>query len=401
MAVFNVLRWHHPMVGVDWHIPVLPIGPLPFPSPYFVVQIMGNWVVQLSTLYTPSVYADATQSAMCKGTDIGSLIPHVGTPSIIIFIEILFSSSKSHFGPSAVVVSDQYGAAKNPAAAVGVVVNPNLNCGFPVPTPLDVVIATNTTQVAMTWGDIIGGLYSMVVDAVFQTIINLISFKVLGPAMEGLGRRLAPRLGIRALSRAASRQAGRAAWKAAGKQGPLSAFANPLRNGPIMRFAERFGMGGDKAIGFFLGSPLGLSADAPALGLPTVYGAFMEGIQWLGVPSEQDVQQWVDQPASTNTPATPTPTGTSTSTSTPTNTPTSTPTNTPTSTPTPTGTSTSTPTTTPTPTSTPTSTPTTTPTTTSTPTTTPTTQNTCEPDDPVSGYFDDPSVEHIGDPAPQ
>lgn len=37
MAMFNVLRWFHPMVGCDWHIPVLPIGPLPFPSPYFVV----------------------------------------------------------------------------------------------------------------------------------------------------------------------------------------------------------------------------------------------------------------------------------------------------------------------------------------------------------------------------
>jgi hypothetical protein len=369
MAMFNVLRWFHPMVGCDWHIPVVPpTGPLPFPSPYLVFQIMGN-PVSLTKLYTTSVFADSTQSAMCKGSDIGMLIPHIGTFSITIAIEILFSGSKCHFGPSAIVVADQYGAAQNPAAAVGVVVNPNLNCGFPIPTPLDVVAAFNTTQVGMTLGDIMGGLYSMLVDFAFQTIINLLAYKYLGKAVGAVGRRVAPRVGAGALGRAASRRAARAAWKAGGKAGPLSAVANPLRAAATQRnasFLRQFGLWGENLVSFVTGSPLGTASDAPGLGgHPSGYGTARKGLEALGLPTEQSVQQGVDAPSSQPSSSTPSPTGTPSPTPAPAPTPTPTPT--PTATPSPAGAS---------------------------------EPNACMPDDPVSNYLDDPSVEHIGDPPP-
>jgi hypothetical protein len=361
MAMFNVLRWFHPMVGCDWHIPVVPpTGPLPFPSPYLVFQIMGN-PASLTKLYTTSVFADSTQSAMCKGSDIGMLIPHIGTFSITIAIEILFSGSKCHFGPSAIVVPDQYGAEQNPAAAVGVVVNPNLNCGFPVPTPLDVVAAFNTTQVGMTFGDIMGGLYSMVVDFAFQTLINLLAYKYLGKAVGAVGRRVAPRVGAGALGRAGSRQAARAAWKAAGKRGPLSAFANPMRAAATQRnatFLRQFGLWGENLVSFVVGSPLGTASDAPGLGgHPSGYGTGRKVLESLGMPSEKGVQEHFDTPRPQPSPSTPAPA--------------------------------------PTPTPAPAPTPAPTPAPAPTPTPTPT------PDDPVSGYLNDPSVEHIGDPPPR
>ena len=183
MARFNVLRRCHWMIGCDWHIPhPPPIGmPLWPPSPYFVFNVMSNMLgIELTVLYTPNVLADAGQSNMCRGTDIGMLTPHIGIPSLTIFIEMLFSGSKSHFGPMSVAVPNQHGGEGNPAAALGVFVNPNLNCGFPIPTPLGFVIATNTTNVGMTFGDIMAGLYSMVVDFVFQTAINMFSYFCVG-----------------------------------------------------------------------------------------------------------------------------------------------------------------------------------------------------------------------------
>ena len=166
--LFAALRKCHPMIGCDWHIPTVPPGVvLPAPTPYGVVNIMGNLLgIELTTLYTPTVYGGGMQAKMCKGSDIGSMIPHIGTLSLTIIIEILFSGSKCHFGPSNIFVKDQHGADQNPAAAVLVYANVNLNCGFPVPTPLDVVIAPNTAVLPMTWGDILGGLFSMIAGAI-------------------------------------------------------------------------------------------------------------------------------------------------------------------------------------------------------------------------------------------
>src|SRR5690606_20010706 len=218
--------------------------------------------------HTTTVFADSIQNAMCKGSDIGTMIPHIGTFSLTIAIEILFSGSKCHFGPSAITVVDQYGTEQNPAAAVAVVANVNLNCGFPVPTPLDVVAAFNTTAVGMTVGDILGGVYSMVTDAAFQTIINLLSFKFLGNFMKGLGHRVDPRVGAGVLNRTAARRLARAAWKAGGKRQSLGALTRATREAAQRRnarFVRDFQLWGENIVSFLFGSPLGTAVDAPPL----------------------------------------------------------------------------------------------------------------------------------------
>lgn len=363
--MFNVLRWFHPMVGVDWHIPVLPPGPLPSPTPYFVFQIMGN-PISLTKLHTTTVFADSTQQAMVKGTDIGLMIPHIGTFSIIIAIEMVMAGSKSHFGPSAITVKDQTGADGNPAAACGVVVNMNLNCGFPFPTPLGVVIAFNTNAVGMTWGDILGGLFSMAMDWCFQTLINIICFKYLGFVGQGfrkMGERVAEMLGMRTLSRAAARTASRSAWKAARRQGldkSLSAFQREAQDAAarqLRRFVSGFVLGGENVVNFLIGSPLGTAVDMPGSPVPSVYKGVQLGAEGLGLPTESQVQQSVDG-APSNSPTPPTP---SSETS-------------------PQPTSSSQPA--PTPSSEPESS---------------SEPNACYPSDAVGNYLDDPAVEDIGE----
>ncbi len=354
---FKVLRWFHPMAGCDWHIPFPPpVGaPLPAPTPYGVVQIMGN-PVSLTKLYTTDTFADSTQPAMCKGSDIGMLIPHIGTFSVVMAIEMLFSGSKCYFGPSAVQVTDNTGAPNNPAVAILVHVNLNLNCGTPFPTPTGAVIAFNTTELGMTWGDFFSGLLSMAFDWVFQTIINLLCLKYagrfIGEPLRRLGGRLAARLGLGTLSRTASRQSARALWKAAGKPGPLSVFAREVAEAAARRnrlFVEGFGLVSENIVNFLLGSPIGTAVDAPGLGLPvpSAWGGLQKGMgaAW----------SWATGPSGAG----------STPTSTPSSTPTSTPSSTPMSTPS------------------------------STPMSTPNSpeQNVCQPSDAANDYMNDPSVE--------
>jgi hypothetical protein len=362
--MFNILRWFHPMVGVDWHVPVLPVGPLPTPGPYVVFQIMGN-PVSLTKLYTTTVFADSTQQAMVKGTDIGLLTPHIGPFSVIIAIEILLAGSKSHFGPSAISVVDQTGAAGNPAAACLVVANLNLNCGFPFPTPLGVVLTFNTSAVGMTLGDILGGLFSMVMDWCFQTLLNIICFKYLGFIGRGLrrmGERLAARLGIRTLSRGLARGgASRAAWRAARNQGSsksLSAFQREAQAAAARRlegFVSNFVLGGENVVNFFIGSPLGTAVDMPGSPIPSAYKGVRAGAEYVGLPTEAGVQERVDGPS-------PSPEPTAPSAPAPAPVPAPTPAPAPTPTPTP----------------------------------APSEPNACYPEDAVSNYLNDPSVEDVG-----
>ncbi|EDM77496.1 hypothetical protein PPSIR1_24969 [Plesiocystis pacifica SIR-1] len=319
MAMFNVLRWYHPMIGCDWHIPVLPPGPLPAPSPYFVFHIMGN-PLSLTKLYTTSVFADSTQQAMVKGSDIGMLIPHIGTFSVTIFVEMLFSGSKCHFGPAAIQVTDQNGGSGNPAAAIAVVANINLNCGFPVPTPLDAVLAFNTTAVGMTWADFLAGLYSMVLDFALQAALNWIGYKYMGWIGKGFQRlfnRIGPRLGIKSMSKAAAKATPglRRAWRAANRSGAFKGTVNDYarmvaakagRNlNPVTRFVERhFALTGENVVNFFIGSPLGTAADAPAIGGPTAYSKSREQIDRV-IPSEGAVHDFFDTPPPSSTPVDP------------------------------------------------------------------------------------------------
>lgn len=236
----TILRRWHLMIGVDFHMPHPPPTGIPWPpSPYFVASAMSNsFGPETFVLYSPTVYADSGQSNMLRGSDIGPMIPHAGIPSLTIFIEMMLSSSKCHFGPSSVIVSDQHGGTGNPAAALAFNININLNCGFPIPTP-GLVLAPNTTVVTLTLGDVVAGMYLMVLDFGLQSLVNMFSHFCLGPLFGWLGARLGAYLGIRPLSRAALRLKARANWKADGKVGPLSSYMTPaLRNSPVTKFKK-------------------------------------------------------------------------------------------------------------------------------------------------------------------
>ena len=56
--------------------------------------------------------------------------------------------------------------------------NPNLNCGYPLPTPTGGVIALTTHEVQMTWGDIVSGALQMGFDFLIMWAMNKMFGKV-------------------------------------------------------------------------------------------------------------------------------------------------------------------------------------------------------------------------------
>jgi hypothetical protein len=175
-----VLKHWHPMAGVDFHIPWPPGSPSPAPSP--VPYKTGMLLIGPTTLtckLLETVVSDSWGITVGVGTDIGPLIPHIGPPSVTLPIEMLFSSSKSHFTTSL------YQGKNQPiACALLVIVNPNLNCGNPLPTPTGFVIAMTTHVVGMTWGDVFGGLGAMFGDFCVQAVLNKLG-NMAGGALGG------------------------------------------------------------------------------------------------------------------------------------------------------------------------------------------------------------------------
>jgi hypothetical protein len=76
-------------------------------------------------------------------------------------------------------------------AALLIVYNLNLNCGSGWPTPTGVVLAPNTVVTHMTLGDILGGLFSMAVDAVLSKLLSFGIGKATGGMTQGFGSELA------------------------------------------------------------------------------------------------------------------------------------------------------------------------------------------------------------------
>jgi len=202
-------------------------------------------------------FTDGMAPAMVRGTDIGPMIPHVGPPSITIAIEMLTSGSKSYFGSSQYQVNDQHKAPGNLACAALGFTNPNLNCGMPAPTPFGMVIAPTTHIVSMTIGDVIAGLVMMGFDYMLQRVMYVIGSKA-GEFLKKNATVIGERLGITALGRTAARQAARAL----GVRSNIGPAANLLRAQSAQRLAklaERLTIYGFTPVGFFLGSPLGVS----------------------------------------------------------------------------------------------------------------------------------------------
>ena len=203
-----------------------------------------------------------------------------------LMIEILTSGSKSHFGPSYYHVTDQTGAAGNPAVALLMSVNPNLNCGIPLPTPFGMVAALTTQALGMTWGDIVGGLYSMAMDFALQAILQKVG-SLAGGALGKAAGAIARDLGIGALLAV----------------GPLERLLGAEAGAVLERFAQASETIVSTAIGQFIGTPLGTTS--ANFGLPGIYDEgnpvlsnYASGDQfgqafdnYLNSPSVEDVNQ--------------------------------------------------------------------------------------------------------------
>ncbi len=108
---------------------------------------------------------------MQKGTDMGPGIIHVCItipPNLLYPVIMIGSASKCYFGSSSTKAND--GCV---AVAVLKVINLNLNCGSPIPTPNGMVFTWNTVTAGMTWADFFSGLLTMLIEGAIQTALNL------------------------------------------------------------------------------------------------------------------------------------------------------------------------------------------------------------------------------------
>lgn len=250
-----VLKHWHPMVGIDYHIPWPPgsPAPAPAPAPYQTAQLL---IGLFPTIFSKPIFSHMTDGfaiTMEQGTDIGSLIPHLGVPSITLPVEMAFSYSKSYFGSARYLAEN-----KIMACALLVSVNPNLNCGTPLPTPTGFVMAVTTHTVEMSLADVLTGLFRMAVDAALQWVLSKLGGALGDRLSAAIMRRLRPSTWLNAYCFAANRGASHEAARLAASQAVLDMWR---RTGRIV----------GPTVGFFLGGPLG--ADAGTFGMPTLGGA--------------------------------------------------------------------------------------------------------------------------------
>lgn len=318
---FNaVLKATHLMIGTDLHKPWPPgsAAESPVPAPYLTLAPM-NMGPGVTTRFTRSVLGEGVP-AMIRGTDIGTMIPHFGPPSLTLPVDMLLSGSKSHFGASSVRVKDQFGAAGNLASALLGPVNPNLNCGAPSPTPFGMVYAPTTVRESLAVGDVVTGAYLMAFDHAAQTVMAKVGEMVgrfVGETAALGTFSIAARLRAGLLRRTVARQLARALG-ALSNVGPpaltlraraeLSLAAKGLMADSVARFLTVFA----------LGSPIGTSLSnvrSSAKGfLPP---AFYDGVvanqpvavegsaAALGQTSEAAIMEYLESPSVEDVPSAP------------------------------------------------------------------------------------------------
>lgn len=263
MLKHAVLKNWHPMVGADRHVPWPPGSPAPAPAPVFYVAFSVMWGLSVVASYAKDVSSNYHGLTMLKVTDIGPMIPHVGPPSVLMALEIPLSSSKSYFGSSRYVSQG-----KPIAVALLLALNPNLNCGTPLPTPTGCAIGLTTHWVDMSWGDILSGLLQMCCDIAIMWALSKLG-KVGTPAFNFLQRKLYQRFlpGALAAFGAGGDEGLRLAW--AGVQAASQAEGKTkLLNWAIV--------GGVTVVGLLIGSPMGV--DAATAGLYGKYSGDHPGV---------------------------------------------------------------------------------------------------------------------------
>jgi hypothetical protein len=168
------------MVGYDLHLVMPPGSPTPGPpGPHIAMSALMGTGATAQMAPTETSHFGWT---ILRGSDIGPLIPHAPlAPNCLLPIILLSSASKSHFGSSKFLVKN-----KPAAAALLVVVNPNLNCADPVPMPLDGVVTLTAHFVDMTLGDILSGFAFMAIDCALAWAMNWVSGKAFGKLSQRL-----------------------------------------------------------------------------------------------------------------------------------------------------------------------------------------------------------------------
>lgn len=172
----------HPMIGVDFHVgtPGPPVPPAPN-IPHFVAQVLGG--LNITAKLVPTVLSH-NFIVINQSSDIGMGIGHVA-PNILFPLYVLTSSSISNFGSFTVL-----SGGKPTAAAIGVYVNMNLNCGQPVNTPTGMVVAPGCNMVGLSFAEFMAGMASIAVNMAISYVAGKIGGKigekVSGWAMSGI-----------------------------------------------------------------------------------------------------------------------------------------------------------------------------------------------------------------------
>jgi hypothetical protein len=195
MKCLNTIQ---PIFGVDMHRAIPPPLPTPPFAPHVVVWGEG-WSQKMSFQWAIANSKAASREsgcakpvAVCYGYGIGRAHdagPHPGHiwPNLLLPLILLGSGSKSQFASGTVKLPTG-----NMAIAVLFAVNLNLDCqDFPIP-PLPtgtVIAALCTVKAGFTLGDLLGGLFSMLVDMAISWISGLI-VAGLTSAIAAVGRGL-------------------------------------------------------------------------------------------------------------------------------------------------------------------------------------------------------------------
>jgi hypothetical protein len=268
----GVLKHFHPMLGYDFHIPWPPGLPTPLASPVpyvtFAPMLTGLFI---TSKYSTTAYSEYMGMTMLQGTDIGPMIAHVGPPSLTLPIEMVFSASKSHFGVANYLVDG-----KPIAVSLLFIVNLNLNCGTPVPTPFGLVFALTTHRVDMTYADICGGLARMGADALMQWALGKLGNWVGDKIFPLISRVFGDRVFFNALMRNVAPDTRFAASE-------MLAF-DALRDwlGTVYRLTG-------PAVGTLLGGPLGMDAGVVGLSADALAGDAIGGEEGSATEKAGDV----------------------------------------------------------------------------------------------------------------
>lgn len=289
-----VLKHWFPMAGVDFHMPWPPAAPAPLPpAPYKTGFLLLGLVPKVFSKPLISHMTDGFAITMAKDTDIGSFIPHVGVPSITLPLEFALSASKSHWGASRYLAEGQV-----MGCCLLISVNPNLNCGYPAPTPTGFVIGLTTHTVKMTLGDILAGLASMCADIAMQWALGKLGGAISDKITTAIMRRMRPQIWANTFFPMLRRLSNSPVIRESYDYAARYALANRRATEAILRHWRQTGRIVDPIVGSLLGGPLG--ADVETLGVPTPGGAASGAVNESASEGGQALGDMLDPPEPVN-----------------------------------------------------------------------------------------------------